>query len=116
MKIATIIAATQLFFVSGIILPDTPATAHLPMVSALWGFLGTTVLLFWPQDHPVLLLMKCWLCTILFGSAMAMLADCCLPHCSAGLTFMCLLPFFLLLIPCIVFLLRHLVRRFSSQY
>ncbi|MBQ3217373.1 MAG: hypothetical protein IJB33_00695 [Akkermansia sp.] len=116
MKIATIFASTQLFLASGLILPATSAAVHLPMASALWGFLGTTVLLYWPQDHPVLLLMKSWLCTILFGSAIAMLADCCLPHCSAGHTFLCLLPFFLLLTPCIVFLLRHLFQRLTSQY
>lgn len=116
MKIVTIIATALLFLGGGSLLSDTTVPAYLPQASALWGLIGTTVLLYWPQDHPLLLLMKCWLCTVLYGSALAMLADCSILPYSAGLVFLHLLPLFMLLVPCIVFIGRHYSGKRATEW
>lgn len=116
-KMLAIIATAIICFAAGQFLMVAGADTGLPVQAALWGAVGTAVLLYWPRRTILQLLSLCWLCIVLYGVAGSAIADCrvskepeqYLPSSGTMVIFFSI-PFLLVLVPIGVFFIRSAYR------
>ncbi len=115
-QLGIIVTALSAYGLGCLLLVPGADTAQ-PMRAALWGAVGTAVLLYWPRSSILQVVTLCWLSLVLYGMSALELAGCTagraadayMPSAPTLLIFITV-PFLLILLPMGVLFLRSAYR------
>lgn len=107
MKAIFIFASAALFFALG-----WYSGMEAPMQPALWGAVGTSVLLYWPRRSVMQVISLCWLCVLLYGVAAFSVTPREEGYMPSGAAMIVLfaVPFLMVLVPIVVIFFRAAYR------